>query len=435
MSKGVTHIGLLGFGNVGQAVYEILKQNQNFIEKKMQTPINVKWVCVKDTKRDRGLDPSIVTSDYKKIASDPDVSIVVELMGDCPEALDAMREALKHGNSVVTANKAMIARHQTELFELARANNCEILFEASVGGGIPILRTLREGLAANHIECLHGIINGTSNYILSRMKDEGADFDDVLKDAQKLGYAEANPASDVEGEDAAYKLSILILLCHGVVVSVDDIFCKGISYIQPLDIEMANQFGYVIKHLGISRLHDDGVEARVHPTMIPKSNPLAHIDGAFNAIQYHGDFSGEGMLYGLGAGGKPTASAVVADIIELNRNIQSANEINLEPSGFNASVLKKQKPKDILDLETCYYIRFSVLDRPNVLACITKVLGQHNISVQHLYQHGEQEDQAIPLIVFTHDARERDVREALKEIDKMDFVTQMTKIIRIENGD
>lgn len=433
MTKQTTYIGLLGFGTVGRAVYNLLQENQEWFRRKMQSDIQVKSICVRDLKKDRGIDAQLLTTDYKSIAKDPEISIVVELMGDSPEALEAIKLALKQGNSVVTANKAIMARHGLELFQLARENHCEILFEASVAAAIPILRTLREGLAANRVSSLFGIINGTSNFILSKMTDDGAELEEVLKEAQDLGYAEADPSSDVEGHDAAYKLCILTMLCHGQFIDVNDIFCKGIMYLKALDIDMAERFGYQIKLLGITKQHQDGFEARVHPTMIPKNNPLAHVKGAFNAIQYQCDHAGEGMLYGLGAGGEPTASSVVADIFELDRNIRSQNNINLEPSGFLSTELGLTKPKDILDLVTRYYIRFSVLDRPQVLAKITAILGQHKISIQHLYQHGEKEEDAIPIIVFTHMAKERSVRSALKEIDAMDFVTQMTKIIRIED--
>lgn len=433
MTKQKIHIGLLGFGTVGRSVYEILEKNRSLFARKMNAEIVVKWVCVQDPNKERNIDAKLITTDAKKIAEDPDVSIVVELIGNKPEALEAIELALKNGNSVVTANKALIAKHGPHLFQLAKENGCEILFEASVGGGIPILRTLREGLGANHILTLKGIINGTSNYILSKMTGEGADFETVLKEAQSLGYAEADPASDIEGEDAAYKLVILAMLCHGKVVDVKDVFCRGIAYIKPLDIQMADQFGYVIKHLGITKLHGEEFETRVHPTMIPKHKPLAHVHGAFNAIEYDGDFAGRGMLYGQGAGGGPTASAVVGDIIELTRNILSQNQINLEPCGFLPKELTQAKPKDARDLVTRYYIRFSVLDKPNVLAQVTACLGHHGISIQHLYQHGEQEDQVIPLIVFTHEAKESNVRAALKEIDGKDFITETTKIIRIED--
>lgn len=432
MKKSVTQIGLLGFGTVGKAVFDLLKKNKSWLAQKMIPEISVRKICVKDLKKDRGVDKKYFTKNYKEIVSDPALDIVVELMGDCPEALDAITLALKAGKSVVTANKAIMARHASKLFELAKKHGCEILFEASVGGGIPILRALREGLAANRIETLYGIINGTSNFILSKMAAEKADFETVLKEAQKLGYAEASPAADIDGHDAAYKLCILAMLCHGRMIQVQDIFCRGIRFITSLDIEMADRFGYVIKHLGISKLHGDEIETRVHPTMIKKSDPLASVGGALNAIEYQGNYVGDGMLMGVGAGGKATASAVVSDVMELVRTIHSENKIDLEPTGFLPKFFKAAKPKDILQLETLYYIRFSVLDKPNVLARITKVLGKYDISIKHLYQHGEKEEHAVPVIVFTHQALEKNVRAALKEIDKMDFVQQTTKIIRIE---
>lgn len=432
MKKSTLQIGLLGFGTVGTVVFDLLKKNKSLLKQKITSEISVKKICVKDLKKKRGVDKKYFTKSYKEIVSDSSIDIVVELMGDCPQALDAIKCALKNGKSVVTANKAILARHGVLLFELAKKHRCEILFEASVGGGIPILRALREGLAANRIDALHGIINGTSNFILSKMALEKCDFATVLKEAQKLGFAEANPSADIDGHDAAYKLCILAMLCHGRVIPVEDIFCRGIRFITPLDIEMADRFGYVIKHLGISKLHGDEVEARVHPTMIKKSDPLASVGGALNAIEYEGNYVGAGVLLGQGAGGNSTASAVVSDIMELARNIRSENKMTVEPTGFLPKFLKAAKPKDILTLKTLYYIRFSVLDKPNVLARITKVLGKYDISIKHLYQHGEKEARAVPVIVFTHESLEKNLRQALKEIDKMDFVQQTTKIIRIE---
>ncbi|MFH1357915.1 MAG: homoserine dehydrogenase [bacterium] len=432
MSNKITKIGLLGFGTVGREVFRILQEQKEYFARKMEYTIEVKSICVKDITKDRGIDKKYFTTDYESIAHDPEIDIIIELMGDCPEALEAIQLALQNKNSVVTANKAIMARHAKELFELAKVHDAEILFEASVAGAIPVLRSIREGLAANQIQSLYGIINGTANYILTKMTQEGADYADVLKEAQEKGYAEADPTADVMGHDAAYKLSILAMLCHGKIISVDDVFCRGIHYIKSLDIEMADKFGYVIKLLGITKVNGDHFEARVHPTMINKANPLAHVNGAYNAIEYKCNYAGDGMLYGLGAGGTPTAAAVVSDVIELVHSIRSENRINLQPSGFLSGSLVPAKPIDIQDLNSRYYVRFSVMDKPNVLSRITTVLGKNNISVQHLYQHGADKDQTIPLIIFTHDTLERDIRQALRDIDKMDFITQTTKIIRIE---
>lgn len=430
--KKQIQVGLLGLGNVGQSVYELIQKNQELLQRKTLTDVVVTKVCVKNLKKDRKVSKELLTDDFKHVVQSDDVDVVIELMGDCDEALQAMKLALSLGKPVVTANKAVLARHGLELFQLAEKNNTEILFEASVGGGIPILRTLREGITCNQILSLQGIINGTANFILSEMTENNSSFDEVLKIAQEKGYAEADPSADVLGMDAAYKLVILVMLCHGRVISVDEVFCRGITYIKPIDIEIAKQFGFVIKLLGITKEDENGFEARVHPTMVTKKNPLAHVGGAFNAVRYLGDYVGEGMQLGLGAGGDPTASAVVSDLIEVARREAVGNTPFLSATGFQSQYLRKDTPKNMLDLETSYYIRFTVLDQPNVLAQITRVLGENNISVQHIYQHGAEDDQEIPLIVFTHKTKEASVRKALKEIDGHEFVTQTTKLIRIE---
>lgn len=432
MSAKKIRVGLLGFGTVGSAVFDLIGSHQVLIQRKTECEVSVEKICVKDLKKKRRVDSSLITNDYKSVVNDPHIDVIIELMGDCDEAYQAMKLALSLGKPVVTANKAILAKHGLELFQTAENNDTEILFEASVAGGIPILRTLREGITCNRIMALKGIINGTANFILSEMTNKGVTFEDALKIAQDKGYAEADPSSDILGTDAAYKLVILIMLCHGRVISVDQVFTRGIAYIKPIDIEIAKQFGYVIKLLGITKEDEAGFEARVHPTMIPKTHPLAHVDGANNAISYLGDYVGEGMQYGLGAGGGPTASAVVSDLIEVSRREAVGNTPFLSATGFEIKYLRADSPKDILNLEMSYYIRFSVFDRPNVLAQITRTLGEHKISVKHLYQHGAENQTEIPLIVFTHKTPEASVRKALKEIDQMDFISQITKLIRIE---
>lgn len=428
-------IALLGFGTVGTSVHELLTQNKKHLLERLPIEIEIKYVCVRDLKKTRVVTPSTLTQDFRAAIRDPEVQAVVEVMGDCPEALDAMRLALSLGKPVVTANKAILAKHGEELFHLADQNGAEILFEASVGGAIPILRCLRESLAANQILSLKGIINGTSNYILSRMTREGANYDDVLCEAQKLGFAEADPSADVDGHDAAAKLSVLIMVAYGRFVPVNAIFTKGIRYLTPLDIRMAKQFGYVIKLLGIAEERNGEIQARVHPTMIPQDRPLAAVNGVFNAIEYVGDYAGEGMLYGKGAGGKPTASAVVSDVLEVTRRLSTGNRVSLDAIGYQPRVWQVAAPADILTLTTAYYLRFSVIDKPQVLAKITRVLADHNISVKHLYQHGQDEHKNIPVIIFTHTACEKNIRAAVKEIDQMDFMTQITKLIRIEDAE
>lgn len=426
-------IGLLGFGNVGAAVYDLIRKNSDILAPKIPHPLVIKKIAVRDASKKRGADQSLFTTDWKSVATDPDVDIVIELMGDCPEALQAMTMALEGGKHVVTANKAMIARHGVTLFQLAKAKNSKILYEASVAGGIPILRALREGLPANRIETLRGIINGTSNYILSEMDARKLAFADVLKKAQELGYAEADPTSDVGGHDAAYKLCILIMLCHGVWIPVEKIYTEGITNVTALDIEMARQFDYTIKLMGITKANADHVEARVHPVMVPRDNPIAHVGGAFNAIQYRGDFVGLGMLYGQGAGGGPTASAVVSDILEICRSFERDERTHSSPTGYSLNSVKKIDPLPMGEISCPYYLRFTVVDKPNVLAQLTTILGRHEISIQHLYQHGfSEERKEVPVIAFTHRAKEKDVRLAMESIDKLDSVTKASQLIRIE---
>lgn len=431
--KSTINIGLLGYGNVGTMVYDLICKNAAVLQPKTVHPLDIKKIAVRDANKRRIADAGLFTTDIKSIVTDPEIDIVVELMGDCPEALEAMKLALSHGKHVVTANKAAIAKHGVELFGLAREKNLKILYEASVAGGIPILRAIREGLPANRIDWLRGIINGTSNYILSEMAEKNLPFESVLKKAQELGYAESDPASDVEGIDAAYKLCILIMLCYGVWVPVEKIYRQGITQISALDISMARQFDFAIKLMGITKSHGDDVEARVHPVMVPRSNPIAHVGGVFNAIQYHGDYVGVGMFYGRGAGGGPTASAVVSDILEVCRSLERDERTHSSPTGFPLKSLKTVEPVPMGDLVCQYYLRFTVIDKPNVLAQLTAILGQHQISIQNLYQHGDSEERhEVPVIAFTHRAKEKDIRKALDAIDKLDSVTKPSLLIRIE---
>lgn len=433
MKKNIK-IGLLGFGTVGSAVYRLLEKNAELLTQQLGHRLEIKKIAVRDTSKKRDVDKSLFTKDFHKIVTDPEIPIVIELMGDVPEALEAIKAALSNGKSVVTANKAMIARHSAELFLLSETHNCEILFEASVCGGIPVLRSLREGLAANRILWLRGIINGTSNYILDQMAGQGFSFETVLKRAQELGYAEADPVSDIEGIDAKYKLAILSMLCYGKQVNVDDIYCQGIHQITATDIEMADRFDYAIKLLGITKSHGDGIEARVHPAMVPKTNPLAHVSGVANAVQYHADFAGTGMLYGAGAGGKATASAVVSDLMELARNLTLETRNVLSPIGFKLEGLTRIKPKPMADLMCGYYLRFTTIDKPSVLAQIAGVLGQNDISISSVYQRstdGKKDNATI--VILTHCSCEQDVQAALNAIDKMALITQTTQLIRIED--
>lgn len=433
MEKPV-HIGLLGFGNVGSEVYRLMTRGKNLLGQKTTQALKIDRICVRQDKKNRKFPQSVLTTSFQDIVTDPNIDIVVELFGDCQAARDAIVQAIKNGKHVVTANKALIAREGLALFCLAQKHGVQFLFEGSVGGGIPILRSLREGIAADHIQTLRGIINGTCNYILTQMEETGRDFASILAEAQKLGFAEADPSSDVDGHDSAFKLCILIMLAFGKFIAVDDIFCQGISRLSALDVRMAAEFGYRIKLMGIARSDKTGqVEARVHPVMVSRQNPIAHVGGSFNAIQYIGDFVGEGMLYGRGAGGKPTASAVVSDIIEIAQGLGGAGFRDLSPLGFRMDKVSRVKPKSMGELECPYYLRFTVLDKPSVLSQITGVLGRHNISIQHVYQHGRQEEALpVPVVIFTHRACEQDVQAAMRKINGLRFVMQPTQVIRIE---
>ena len=423
-------IGLLGFGTVGSAVYDLLKKNQDVIRSKTPQDLEIKKICVRDLKKDRHISKNLFTNSYGEIVNNSEIDVVVEVMGDCPEALEAIRCALKNGKAVVTANKSVIAKHGPELFLLAKENKTQILFEASVGGGIPILRFLREGISANRISTLRGIVNGTCNFVLTEMGERKSSFEEALKQAKNLGYAEANPKSDIDGQDSAYKLCILIMLTYGKWVPVENIPCEGIAFLQPIDFEMANRFHYRLKLMGITRLRENKIEARVHPVMISKENPIAHVNGSLNAIQYIGDFVGEGMLTGPGAGGPPTASAIVSDLIEISQNFGASF---LSPTGFPLDGLERTLPCDQNALECPYYLRMTVVDQPKVLSQITTILGENNISIQNIYQHaGQQENLPVSIIVFTHLAKEKNLQRAMSEINLLKAVKAKTQIVRIE---
>lgn len=428
-------IGLLGCGHVGASLYKLLTKNESLIEQQLGFKLAITHIAVKNLSKKRGVPAKILTPNFRDIVTHPDIDLVVELMGDVPEAFEAMKMALANKKSVVTANKAVIARHGETLFQLAEKNNCEILFEASVGGGMPILRTLREGLSSNHILSLRGIINGTSNYILDKMAKFGQSFNDVLAKAQELGYAEANPKSDIEGTDAQYKLAILIMLCYGQRIHVKNIYCQGITQVSQLDFDMAKKFNYAIKLLGITKKHGHQIEARVHPVMVPLSNPLAHVNGALNAVQYVGDFVREGMIYGQGAGGDPTASAVAADLLELARNYPLLDKKMLSPIGFQLKNLKDAQIKPMQELQCRYYLRFTAQDKASVLAKISAILGENKISIYSVYQHGRESTNDVTIVVFTHTAQEKNIQSALSEINKLKVITKKTQLIRIEDDE
>jgi homoserine dehydrogenase len=428
------NVGLIGFGTVGTGVVKVLQKNGALISERLGAEIVLKTVADHDTTTDRGvtLPDGVLVSDAAVIIDDPEIDIVVELIGGTGAAKELTLQAIEKGKHVVTANKALLSTHGKEIFTLANEKSVEVGFEASVGGGIPVLKALREGLAANHIDSMYGIINGTANYILSKMKNEGGKFEDVLKLAQEKGYAESDPSYDVDGIDTAHKLALLINIAYGTYITHEDVYTEGIRSINQLDINFASEFGLTIKLLAIAKSMDGKIEARVHPTMIPSEHPLATVDGAYNAVFIHGDAVGSVMFYGLGAGMEPTASAVVADIIDICRNIKSGGVGRTSPLSTLPVAIKKVELKATEELDVQYYMRFLVTDSPGVLASISGVLGAHNISIYSVIQHERKVGGAVALVIRTHHALERELRVAVAEIEELEVTKEKVVYIRIE---
>jgi len=429
-------VGLIGFGTVGSGTAKILLSQQELISKRAGCNIVLSRICDKDITTDRGFDvpKDILTTDVNKVIEDPEIKIVIELIGGIEPAKSFILKAIKNGKHVVTANKALLATNGQEIFNEAHKNRVEIGFEASVGGGIPIIKTVKEGLVANNIQTVLGIMNGTANYILSSMTDQGISFEEALKRAQELGYAEADPTYDVEGIDTAHKLAIMAMLSFGVKVSLDDIYTEGITTLKPIDISFASEFGYRIKLLAIAREHEDGIELRIHPTMVPESHLLAQVNQAYNAIYLVGDSVGKVLLYGLGAGQMPTGSAVVSDVVDIARNISKSAINRVYSTGIPFNDLKELKLKPMSETTGRYYFRFSAVDQPGVLAKIAGILGEHNISIDSVVQKGRGEKKkSVPVVMLTHEAKEEQVKAALEKIDKLQIVTDKTVLIRVES--
>ncbi len=418
-------VAILGMGTVGGGIYQLIEKEQKNIEHKENIHLEVKKtlalnyaVDVPDSKKAKDID---------EIINDPEITIVAEVMGGLKPSKEFIIKALEAGKTVVSANKDMISQNWPDLEAAAKRGNAGFYFEAAVGGGIPILRALNDSMQANSIDRIYGIVNGTTNYILTKMDDEGRDFDDVLKEAQELGYAEANPTSDVEGYDARYKLSILASMAFHARVPVDKIYCEGITKITKLDIEIGRELGYVVKLLAIGKKDENGeIEVRVHPTMIPKDHALASIKGSFNAIFINGSAVGEMMWYGKGAGDFPTASALVSDMIYSvgapnPRYVTFENSYDANQAKFNDNWL------------TEYFVRTNVLDKPGVLAKIAGILGKHDVSIESVIQKGAKKgEQSAPLILVTHKAHEKDLQKAIEEIKELDAVVNVPSCIRVE---
>ena len=429
------NVGLLGFGTVGSGMAKILLQSPEVIESRLGATLALKWIADLDLDTDRGVavDTGILTTDAQEVINDPEVDIVVELIGGYETAKRFILQAIEKGKHIVTANKALLAAHGDEIFSAASQKGVEVGFEASVGGGIPLIRSIKEGLVANRISGLFGILNGTANYILSKMTDEGSPFSEVLKEAQALGYAEADPTFDVEGIDAAHKLTILLAIAYGVPIDFEAVYTEGISKVTPLDIKFIKEFGYRIKLLAISKDDGEAIEARVHATLIPEDTMLANVNEAYNALYIKGDAVGNVMLYGPGAGMMPTGSAVVSDLVDVARNILKGAVGRVPSLGHQPAGVKARRIKSIEELKTGYYFRFSAEDRPGVLSKISGILGKHKISIKSVHQQGRDFVGAVPIVMITHEAKEGAVQAALSEIDQLDMVKDKTVLIRIED--
>ncbi|MFQ5923618.1 MAG: homoserine dehydrogenase [Anaerolineales bacterium] len=430
-------VGLVGFGTVGTGVAKILTENAALITRQAGVPIELVRIADVDTTRERGFTPPprMLVADFREILEDPSIDIVLELVGGYDTAKRLILEAMAKGKQVVTANKALLAVHGEEIFEAAARHRVDLGFEASVGGGIPVIRALTEGLAGNRILSLYGIMNGTSNYILSRMTREGHGFEEVLLESQRAGYAEADPTFDVAGHDSAHKLTIMVSLAYGTAVNFKEVYTEGITRLTPVDIAYAKEFGYTIKLLGIAKFSDGEIEARVHPTMVPSTSPIAQVEGVYNAIQIVGDAVQDIVLYGRGAGSMPTGSAVVSDVIAMARNLRLDATGRVPPASFQQDQRRTLRIRRIEEIATLYYLRFMVLDKPGVLSKISGVLGNHNISISSVLQQGRKEGQTVPVVIMTHTASERDVQAALREIDRMAFISEPTTLIRVEGQD
>jgi homoserine dehydrogenase len=428
-------LGLLGLGTVGGGVVKLLDSERAMLEERAGCRLVLAAVADLDTSRPReGLDLARLplTTDATRVLDDPAVQIVIELVGGLEPARSFILRALAAGKHVVTANKALLAHHGAELYQEARRHGVTLAFEAAVAGGIPLIRAIKEGLVANRILSVFGIVNGTSNYILSKMTDEGLDFSLVLKEAQAQGYAEADPTLDIEGLDSAHKLQILVSLAFRSFVDLKDIHTEGITRVTPQDIAYARELGYRVKLLAIAKASDGGLEVRVHPTMIPADSPLAAVSGVFNAVFLSGHAVGDLMFYGRGAGQLPTASAVWSDIVEIARRIAHgipALALELPSVGPGALPLRPMEA-----IRSCYYLRVMALDRPGVLSRVAGILGENDISIASVIQKGRATGEAVPVVMMTHEARERDMRAALAAIDRLRVVSSPTTMIRVEGG-
>lgn len=430
-------VGVLGLGTVGGGTVNVLKRNAEEITRRAGRGIVVTHAAARDPNKARICDTTGIelTSDPFEVVNNPDVSIVVELIGGDTLARDLVMTAIGNGKHVVTANKALIAKHGNEIFTAAQKQGVMVAFEAAVAGGIPIIKAVREGLAGNNIEWLAGIINGTGNFILTEMRDKGSDFNDVLAEAQRLGYAEADPTFDVEGIDAAHKLTILASIAFGIPLQFEACFTEGITKITREDVVYAEELGYRIKHLGISRRTDSGVELRVHPTLIPERRLIANVDGVMNAVLVKGDAVGPTLYYGAGAGADPTASAVVADVVDVVRTLTSDPENRVPHLAFQPDALSNLPILPMNEVETAYYLRMQAADKPGVLADVTRILGDADISIEAILQKEPVGDAEATIIMLTHKVKEGLMDKAIADIEALGSIAGPVTRIRLEHLD
>jgi homoserine dehydrogenase len=429
-------VGLLGLGTVGGGTVTVLARNRDEIVRRAGRDIVISHAAAKAFRREaiEGIERiPRVSDDAWQVVADPEVAIVIELIGGYSPARELVLQAIENGKHIVTANKALIAKHGNEIFAAAQRKGVMVAFEAAVAGGVPIIKALREGLAANRIEWIAGIINGTSNYILTQMRDHGRSFDDALAEAQALGYAEADPTFDVEGVDAAHKLTILGSLAFGIPLQFDKVYVEGITRIEPQDVANAEEFGYRIKLLGITRKTERGVELRVHPTLIPERRLIANVNGVMNAVLIEGDAVGPTLYYGAGAGSLPTASAVIADVVDVVRALTTDPENRVPHLAFQPGELRDLRVLPIDEIETAYYLRLQAEDRPGVIAAVAGILGDAGISIEAIHQQEPGEDAThVPLVMLTHRVREGQMNAAIARIEALDSIRGSVTRIRVE---
>jgi homoserine dehydrogenase len=429
-------VGLLGIGTVGGGTFRVLERNREEITRRAGREIRISMVADKDLVRAREVagERATIVDDATKVVTSPDIDIVIELIGGYTIARQLVLQAIENGKHVVTANKALLATHGNEIFAAAQRKGVVVAFEAAVAGGIPIIKALREGLTANRIEWIAGIINGTSNFILSEMREKGLAFGTVLKEAQARGYAETDPTFDIEGVDAAHKITILSALAYGTPMQFEHAYTEGISSLTQEDIRYAEQLGYRIKLLGITKRTPEGVELRVHPTLIPSRRLIANVEGVMNAVMVKGDAVGPTMFYGAGAGAEPTASAVVADLVDVARTLTIDPENRVPHLAFQPDRIAAITILPIAEVVTSYYLRMKVVDRPGVLADITRILADRSISIDAMVQKEPNEgEEQVDIIILTHETRERNLIDAMAKIEALPVVTGKVTRIRLEN--